>query len=121
MDRNNRIVNIGYIVDGMHFDAAVDCDWDMHNYNMQHRDGKYVFDHQPSEEFVPIELYNLDKRDWDIKIIYYSLQGHRVNYKQLDGKSYDRIINFTPTVHTWVDFDFILEETKKWIAEENES
>ena len=84
---------------------------------MKHKDGNYVFDKQPCEEFVPIELYNLDKHDWDIKIIYYSLPGNRVIYQQHDYNDYGHHTSFAPLVHTWVDFDFILEETKKWIEE----
>ena len=33
MDRTNkRVVNLRYMVDGLHFDAAIDCDWTLHCY-----------------------------------------------------------------------------------------
>ena len=108
MKRNNRIVNIGYVVDGMHFDAAVDCDWQMHSYMLN------CFEQKPSEDATPIELYNLDNPDWDIKMIYWkSNDGSRVNHMQKDSN----MIYCEPLQHTWCDFDFIIEETKKWIEE----
>jgi hypothetical protein len=108
MTRNNRIVNIGYVVDGMHFDAAVDCDWQMHAYELK------CFGHEPNENETPIELYNLDNTNWDIKMIYWKRDdGIRINYSQKEVKG----TYYEPLQHTWCDFDFILQETKKWIEE----
>lgn len=52
-----RIVNIGYRCCGYNFDAAVDCDWDLHCYEEKRND------------ITPIELYNLDE-DWDIRMVF---------------------------------------------------
>lgn len=53
----SRIVNIGYRCCGYNFDAAVDCDWELHCYDEKRND------------VTPIELYNLDE-DWDIRMVY---------------------------------------------------
>ena len=54
----SRIVNIKYRCCGYYFDAAVDCDWELHCYDEKHND------------VTPIELYNLNEPDWDIRMVY---------------------------------------------------
>ena len=54
----SRIVNIKYRCCGYNFDAAVDCDWELHCYD------------EKSNDVTPIELYNLDEPDWDIRMVY---------------------------------------------------
>ena len=88
----SRIVNIKYRCCGYNFDAAVDCDWELHCYD------------ETSDEITPIELYNLDE-DWDIRMIY---QGAK-NDQYKNGK---HLIN-----HTNVDLDNLLKETRKWVRE----
>ena len=53
----SRIINIKYRCCGYNFDAAVDCDWELHCYEEKRND------------ITPIELYNLDE-DWDIRMVY---------------------------------------------------
>ena len=53
----SRIVNIRYRCCGYNFDAAVDCDWELHCYDEKRND------------VTPIELYNLDE-DWDIRMVF---------------------------------------------------
>lgn len=84
-----RIVNIKYRCCGYNFDAAVDCDWELHCYN------------ETSNDVTPIELYNLDE-DWDIRMVY-----------QRTGNDQTRCaIN-----HTVVDWDNLIKETRKWVRE----
>lgn len=51
--------NFRYKVNGMHFDAAIDWEFELHAYTKEQKD----------PDILPIELYNLDK-DWDITMIY---------------------------------------------------
>lgn len=53
----SRIVNIRYRCCGYNFDAAVDCDWELHCYDEKRND------------VTPIELYNLDE-DWGIRMVF---------------------------------------------------
>ena len=87
----SRIVNIQYRCCGYKFDAAVDCDWELHCYNEKRND------------VTPIELYNLDE-DWDIRMIYQK--------KRNDQNKSEYAIN-----HTAVDWDNLLKETRKWVRE----
>lgn len=87
-----RIVNIKYRCCGLNFDAAIDCDWCLHSYGLSKEDR--------SKE-TPIELYCLDRRDWDIRMIY---QDH-VNDQSGDF------------AHTEVDWDNLIKETRKWVRD----
>lgn len=87
----SRIVNIKYRCCGYNFDAAVDCDWELHCYE------------EKSDEVTPIELYNLDE-DWDVYVVYQKNQN--------DQKKSVYAIN-----HTWVDIENIMKETRKWVRE----
>lgn len=77
------ITNIKYTVNGMLFDAAVDWDWNMHYYELFT---------EKKENVLPIELYNCDIPEWDIRMVYQN------------GRSD-------------VDFDNIIKQTKEWIKE----
>lgn len=88
----SRIVNIKYRCCGYNFDAAVDCDWDLHCYDEKRND------------VTPIELYNLDEPDWDIRMVYQE--------KRNDQRKEQLAIN-----HTKVDWDNLLKETRKWVRE----
>lgn len=88
------IVNIRFTIDNLHFDAAVDINWELHAYN------KSSFEEENWSKTTAIEIYCLDNTDWDIKMIY---QG------AINSMS-----------HTFVDFDNLIEETKKWIKEMSE-
>jgi len=86
-----RVVNIQYRCCGYNFDAAVDCDWELHCYDEKRND------------VTPIELYNLDE-DWDIRMIYQS-------------KRNDQLERPLALNHTEVDWDNITKETRKWVRE----
>ena len=106
----NRIVNIRYFVGGLRFDAAIDCDWRMHSYDQSSEE---------KEKYTPIELYCFDKPDWGIRMIYQDKTiadtSGSVNEQQRNHKHFvaDSII-----LSTICNFDNILEETKKWIEDE---
>ena len=87
----SRIVNIKYRCCGYNFDAAVDCDWELHCYD------------EKSNDVTPIELYNLEE-DWDIRMVYQKNQN--------DQNKSEYAIN-----HTCVDWDNLLKETRKWVRE----
>lgn len=93
----SRIVNIKYRCCGYNFDAAVDCDWDLHFYDLSCFPNK-------SDNITPIELYNLDEPDWDIRMVYQE--------KRNDQRERKDVIN-----HTEVDWDNLLKETRKWVRE----
>ena len=86
-----RIVNIKYRCCGYNFDAAVDCDWELHCYDKKR------------DDITPIELFNLDE-DWDIRMVYQS--------KRNDQLERPYALN-----HTEVDWDSLLKETRKWVRE----
>ena len=86
-----RIVNIKYKCCGLYFDAAIDCDWDMHGYGAS-----------KSENEVAIELYCIDRREWDVHMVYQ--QGRN------DQNNMPYVIN-----HTDVDWENLMKETRKWV------
>ena len=94
-----RVVNLRYTVWGLHFDAAIDCNWQLHCY-----------EENPirMENVVPIELYCFDHTEWDIKMIYQDRKNEQP--RMLNGRYFMQ--------HTEVDMGEIIEETKKWIEEE---
>jgi hypothetical protein len=87
------------MVDGLHFDAAIDCDWQLHAYG-ESPDVK--------RKKVPIELYCFDHQEWDIRMLYQDLNNDQPS--RLNGEYYMQ--------HTEVDWEGIIKETKKWIEEE---
>lgn len=91
-DRDNRIVNIRYKCCGLQFDAAVDCDFVLHAYG---------FSLDDKDKITPIELYCLDRKYWDIKMIY-----------QDNTNTHNFMLN-----NTFVDWDNIMKETRKWVKE----
>lgn len=92
----SRIVNIGYRCCGLNFDAAIDCDWFLHCYEL--------FGDMDRNIVTPIELYCIDNPDWDIRMIYQK--------KQNGQNESEYAIN-----HTVVDWDNLLKETRKWVRE----
>ena len=54
-----RIVNVRYTVNGLHFDAAIDCNWQLHAYEESP---------EVMKKRVPIELYCFDHLEWDINM-----------------------------------------------------
>jgi hypothetical protein len=87
----SRIVNIKYRCCGYNFDAAVDCDWELHCYDERRND------------VTPIELYNLDE-DWDIRMVYQKNRN--------DQNKPECAMN-----HTCVDWNNLTKETRKWVRE----
>lgn len=92
--KSSRIVNIRYKVKGLHFDAAVDCDWALHCYDAE-------------KNVTPIELYCLDRPEWDVRMIYHTERNDQ------QGAFCDGLI-----LHSSIDFQEILKETRKWIKEQ---
>ena len=93
-----RIVNVRYTVNGLHFDAAIDCNWQLHAYGESP---------DVMKKRVPIELYCFDHQDWDIRMLYQDLPNDQPTRA---GEYY--------MLHTEVNWEEIIEETKKWIEEE---
>lgn len=91
---NNRVVNLRFKVCGLRFDAAIDCDWTLHCYSEHEKD------------VTPIELYCLDHKEWDIRMMYHKERNDQ------QGTYIDGLV-----LHSSVDFQEILKETRKWIKE----
>ena len=91
-----RVVNLRYMVNGLHFDAAIDCDWQLHCYG-----------ESPAEKNirVPIELYCFDHTEWDIKVFYQEFNNNQIKRKG------------PMILHTEVGLWEIIKETEKWIEE----
>ena len=85
------IVNLRYIVDNYHFDAAI----------------LYTGLPDVNENSILIELYNLDNNNWVVKRIYQTKENLK-NNKGING-------SINNESNSFVDLDFIIEETKKWI------
>ena len=98
---HTRIVNLRYIVSGLHFDAAIDCDWQLHLYDV---------DPEIKKKRVPIELYCFDRTEWDIRVFYQELHND-----QIKGKEEGPFL-----LHTEVELGEIIKETEKWIEEMTE-
>lgn len=92
--RRLNLVNIRYTVDNLKFDAAVDINWELHAY----ADSNYEEENWMTT--TAIEIYCLDNKDWDIKMI----------YQKTTNNEY----------HTFVDFENLIEETKEWIKQMSE-
>ena len=92
-----RIVNVRYTVDGLHFDAAIDCNWQLHCYGESSAEKNIR---------VPIELYCFDHTEWDIRMLYQELKNDQPTRP---GEYY--------ILHTEVEWEGIIEETKIWIEE----
>lgn len=90
----SRVVNLRYTCDGLRFDAAIDCDWSLHAYG-----------DEVNEAVTPIELYCCDRVEWDIRMVYY------VEHNDVQDSSHRCFLQ------TCADMDFIMQETRKWIAE----
>jgi hypothetical protein len=98
-----QLVNINFILEGFHFDAAVDINYQLHCYDL---DEEFMKNH------IAIEIYNYDCPDWDVFVIFQESQRsiHRTSFTQ---KQYvQRCV---------VDFNDIIEQTKKWIKNEKQS
>ena len=92
-----RIVNMRYIVNGLHFDSAIDCDWQLHIYDE---------DLETKKKRVPIELYCFDHKEWGIRVFYQKLNNDQIN--KWKGPA---------MLHTEVELEEIIKETEKWIEE----
>lgn len=92
--KSSRVVNIRYKVNRLRFDAAVDCDWVLHSYDAE-------------KNVIPIELYCFDHKEWDIRMIYHKERNDQ------QGVFSDGLI-----LHSSIDFQEILKETRKWIKEQ---
>lgn len=84
-----RIINIRFKCCGYNFDAAVDCDWFLHFYEEKRGD------------VIPIELFNFDEPDWDVRVIY---QKGRNDQNEEYG-------------HTVVDWSNLIAEARKWVRQ----
>lgn len=102
-----RVVNLRYKCCGLHFDAAIDCDWSMHCYDL----GLWGLEGVSIEGQTPIELFCMEHSEWDIKMIYYQEAGRScVNAQQNTRTEY---------LNTLCDMEFIKKETRKWVREMN--
>ena len=95
---NKRIVNCRFVCCGLHFDAAIDCDWELHCYGQTEEEKR---------DATPIELYCFDHKEWDIRMIYHKERNDQ------QGVFSDGLI-----LHSSIDFQEILKETRKWIKEQ---
>lgn len=89
--------NLRFVINEYHIDAAVDINWTLHSY-------------PKNEEFknnhTAIELYNFDRPEWDVHVIY---QEQRNQYE------IDRIKGDKYCVHAIVDIENLIQEIKSWI------
>jgi hypothetical protein len=89
---NKRVVNLRFKVCGLHFDAAIDCDWTLHCYADREKD------------VTPIELYCFDHTEWDIRMMYHEERNDQQTYKG-------------GLLKTCANMDAIKAEARKWVRE----
>lgn len=93
----SQYTNLRFVINEYHIDAAIDINWTLHSY-------------PESEEFknnhTAIELYNFDRPEWDVHVIY---QEQRNQYQ------IDKIIKDKYCVHAVVDIENLIQEIKSWI------
>ena len=65
------IVNINFKLNGLTFDAAVDINWEMHAYDEEQ------YEEENWSKTTAIELYCFDNPDWDIKMVYQTLNNRK--------------------------------------------
>lgn len=99
-----RLINLRYKCKGFNFDAAIDINDTLHSY----------FNFNKRKYNIPIELYNIDKPDWDTKLICLNKE----NFIENPDNTKD-VINEPDSIfcHSVVSFSFIYNETIKWINE----
>ena len=85
-----RIVNVNFKCCGLRFDAAVDCNFQLHAYN------------GGDLKKVAIEIYCFDHPEWDVRMIFQ------------DGRNENDTNAIAFTVVDWCD---VLKETRKWVRE----
>lgn len=101
---DKRIVNVNFTCDGLHFDAAIDCD----NASRESMFMKYLPE-EISEYRTNIELYCFDAPKWGIRFIHYEGEpGVVVNDKEPDMFGHR---------HTVCDMDEIMKAAHEWIEE----
>lgn len=103
----NRVVNLRYKCCGLNFDAAIDCDWQLHCYDL----GLWGLDGVSKDGQTPIELYCIDRPEWDVYMIYYQEPGRVV----VNAQQNERLA----LVNTLCDMEFIKKETRKWVKSMN--
>lgn len=105
-------------VDGLHFDAAIDPDWQLHAYEFFMDDSELSVKGRESK--TPVEVYCFDHPEWDILMIYQDKDDAEsndpVNEQQESRESYP----FDAICHTACDFDKIIEKTREWIENNKE-
>lgn len=101
---NRRIINLRYKCKSFNFDAAIDIHDILHSH----------LSPDEKENNISIELYNLDKPDWDVKVIYLEKEDFVETHDDIKGKINEPDSSFS---HSFVSFGFIYNETIKWINE----
>lgn len=94
--------NLRFVINEYHIDAAVDINWTLHSYPQ---------DEEFKNNHTAIELYNFDRPEWDVHVIY---QEQRNQY-EIDEFERDKYC-----IHAIVDIENLIQEIKSWI-EINES
>ena len=92
---NKRIVNCRFICCGLHFDAAIDCDWELHCYEEEEK----------RNDVTPIELYCFDKPEWDVRMMFHKERNEQ--QRANNGFMYS----------SCVDIDAIKKEARQWVRE----
>ena len=89
--------NLRFVINKYHIDAAVDINWTLHS---------YPEDEEFKDNHTAIELYNFDRPEWDVHVIY---QEQRNQYE------IDKFIKDKYCVHAVVDIENLIQEIKSWI------
>lgn len=115
MGKINRVINIRFQLDGLHFDAAIDPDWDLHAYEAFLVDADMSIENKESK--TPIEVYCFDHPEWDILMIYQTKEDTHCAGSVNEQQESVTTRLFDVMLHTVCDFDKVIEETRKWVKE----
>ena len=57
----SQYTNLRFVINEYHIDAAIDINWTLHS---------YPEDEEFKDNHTAIELYNFDRPEWDVHVIY---------------------------------------------------
>lgn len=89
--------NLRFVINEYHIDAAVDINWTLHS---------YPEDEEFKDNHTAIELYNFDRPEWDVHVIYQE-QRNKYETSKIERDKY--------CLNAVVDIENLIQEIKSWI------
>lgn len=90
-------INLRFVINEYHIDAAIDINWTLHS---------YPEDEEFKDNHTAIELYNFDRPEWDVHVIYQE-QRNKYETSKIEKDKY--------CVNAIVNIENLIQEIKSWI------